>query len=112
MELPQNLENQESFESFKTRLRALFDAEGLSDSLKAEIERWHTRKQEETDRPGGTIRDRVIFQMELAKVYIVTDRFDFALETLEDARTEAFQGQEYDLEEEIDTLIYETKVNG
>jgi hypothetical protein len=83
----------------------MYRTEGLSENLLGEIDKWHDRKYEETDRRGGAIKDRVVFQMELAQLYIATDRNNLALDTLEDVLVEADQAGLSDLAEEINNLI-------
>lgn len=95
----------ESFENFKNRISEMYRNEGLSENLLGEIDKWHDRKYEETDRRGGAIEDRVVFQMELAQLYIATDRNNLALDTLEDVLVEADQAGLSDLAEEINNLI-------
>lgn len=81
--------NIESFENFKVRLIEIFEREGLSENLLSEIDRWHERKQKETDLPGGTIEQRVLFQVELAQIYFGTGRIDQAFVCLGDAYDQA-----------------------
>ena len=94
-----------NFESFKNRVKEVFDREWLSESLTAEIERWHGRKYQETDLPGGSIEQRVTFQIELAQIYIATDRNDLAFDTLEDAWDQATDSGLTDLVEKITDLM-------
>jgi hypothetical protein len=101
----EELNHIESFESFGNRIADIFKSEGLSASLLSEIDRWHDRRYRETDEVGGTIRGRVMFQIELARLYIITERNNLALDTLNDAWTEADQEGLIDLTEEIAVLI-------
>jgi len=101
----EGLNNPESFEDFKNRVAEIFKSEGFSENLNSEIEKWHSRRQRETDMPGGTIEQRVIFQMELAQVYIKIGKNDSAFDTLSDAWTEADQGGLADLVKEITDLM-------
>ena len=55
--------------------------------------------------PGGTIEQRVLFQMELAQIYLATERNDMAFETLGDAWTEANQEDLSDLVAEITNVM-------
>ncbi len=101
------MENQndiENFESFRNRISELFKNEGLSAELLAQIDDWHNQRFEENDKPGGTIEDRVKFQIELAKIYIITDRSNLADETLRDALCQANQKGLEALSEEIRNL--------
>lgn len=95
----------ESFEDVKNRITEIFNREGLSESLNSEIERWHSRRQQETDLPGGTIEQRVVFQVELAQIYIAVGKNDSAFDTLEDAWDEANQEGLTDLVKEITDLM-------
>jgi hypothetical protein len=101
----EELNNQESFGDFKNRISEIFKTEGLSENLSAEVEKWHSRRYEETDRYGGTIEQRIIFQMELAEIYLITERVDLALETLDDAWTQADQEGLQDLAAKIGDMI-------
>ena len=74
----------EDFGDFKNRIAETFKTEGLSDSLKEEIKRWCEKRYQETDVRGVTVTQKAIFQVELAKVYIVTYQDDLAYETLDD----------------------------
>lgn len=95
----------ESFESFKKRVAEIFKNEGLSESLNLEIEKWHSRRQQETDVAGGTIEQRVVFQVELAQIYMAVGKNDSAFDTLSDVWTEADQGGLMDLVKEIADLM-------
>ena len=101
----EELNNTESFESFRSRITEIFKREGLSENLEREIDIWHKRKQEETDRPGGTIEQRVVFQMELAQIYLVMERNDFAFDTLSDAWDQANNKGLSNLVKEITDLM-------
>ncbi|PIR40128.1 MAG: hypothetical protein COV33_01385 [Candidatus Zambryskibacteria bacterium CG10_big_fil_rev_8_21_14_0_10_34_34] len=101
----EELNNVEIFENVKNRIKEIFNGEGLSENLNSEIERWHNRRQQETDRPGGTIEQRVVFQMELAQIYIAVGKNDSAFDTLEDVWDEANQEGLVDLVEEITNLM-------
>lgn len=101
----EGLNNQESFEDFKNRAKEIFEREGLSENLNSEIEKWHARRQQETDMPGGTIEQRTVFQTELAQIYIAIGKNDSAFDTLEDAWTEADQEGLTDLVKEIENLM-------
>ena len=101
----ERLKGVESFDSFKNRIAGIFKNEGPSENLEKEIDVWHKRRQEETDMPGGTIQQRVIFQMELAQIYIVTEKNDFAFDTLSDAWDEANNTGLTDLVKEITDLM-------
>jgi hypothetical protein len=102
MEGPNRLE---SFEDVKNKIKEIFDREGLSESLNLEVEKWHSRRQQETDLPGGTIEQRVVFQIELAQIYIAIGKNDLAFDTLNDAWTEAEQEGLSDLVKEIANLM-------
>jgi hypothetical protein len=97
----EEINNIESFEDFKNRISEVFKKEGLSAALSLEIYNWHDRRQKETDGHGGTIKGRVIFQMELAEIYIAIERSDLASETLNDAWYQANQTGLNDLSTEI-----------
>ena len=101
----ERLNNSESFESFKNRIIEIRNNEGLSENLLSEIDRWHKSKQQETDMPGGTIEQRVVFQIELAELYIATRRLNLAYDTLSDAWTEADQEGLTDLVKKIADLM-------
>ena len=101
----EGINTSESFENVKNRITEIFNGEGLSENLNSEIERWHNRRQQETDRPGGTIEQRVVFQMELAQIYIAVGKNDSAFDTLEDVWDEANQEGLVDLVEEITNLM-------
>ena len=101
----EGINTSESFEDVKNRIKEIFNGEGLSENLNSEIERWHNRRQQETDRPGGTIEQRVVFQMELAQIYIAVGKNDSAFDTLEDVWDEANQEGLVDLVEEITNLM-------
>jgi hypothetical protein len=90
---------------FKNRIAEIFKTEGLSENLLSEIDAWHDRRYEETDKPGGTIQERVVFQMELAQLFIVTERNSLSLDTLNDALDQARQEGLDDLAQEIQDLI-------
>jgi hypothetical protein len=83
----------------------MFKSEGLSENLNAEIEKWHERRQQETDMPGGTIEQRVVFQIELAQIYITIGKNDSAFDTLSDAWVEADQEGLTDLVQQIEDII-------
>lgn len=100
----EGLNNQKSFEDFKSRITEIFKAEGYSENLKSEIDRWHARNQEETDRPGDTIDKRIVFQIELAEIYIAIERNDLAKETLDDAWVQAKQAGLSDLIRRIEEM--------
>lgn len=104
----EGLNNIENFESFKNRIADIFKTEGVSENLNLEIERWHARRQQETDLPGGTIEQRVIFQIELAQIYVVIEKNDSAFDTLNDAWTEADQDGLTDLVQKIETIMRST----
>jgi hypothetical protein len=55
--------------------------------------------------PGGTIEQRVVFQVELAQIYIAVGKNDSAFDTLEDAWTLANQKGLTDLVNEITDLM-------
>ncbi len=95
----------ENFQDIKNRISETFKNEGLSESLNSDIEKWHSRRQQETDLPGGTIEKRVVFQIELAQIYIAVGKNDSAFETLEDAWTEADQEGLTGLVKEITDLM-------
>lgn len=101
----EGLNKPESFEDVKNRITEIFNREGLSENLNLEIERWHSRRQQETDMPGGTIEQRVVFQVELARIYIAVGKTDSAFDTLEDAWGEASQEDLTDLVREITDLM-------
>lgn len=101
----EGLNNQKSFEYFKNRVKEIFEREGISENLNSEIEKWHSRRQQETDMPGGTIEQRVVFQIELAQIYIAVGKNDSAFDTLEDVWTEADQKGLTDLVKEIENLM-------
>ncbi len=101
----EELNNQERFGDFKNRISEIFKTEGLSENLLAEVEKWHNRRYEETDRQGGTIEQRITFQMELAEIYLITERVDLALEILDDAWTQADQEGLQDLAAKIGDII-------
>ena len=81
----------ESFKNFKSSVWEIYKIDGWSENLNSLIGVWHNERQQETDLPGGTIEERVVFQMELAEIYMVTERYDRAFDTLEDAWVEANQ---------------------
>jgi len=81
----------ESFENFKSAIYEIYKIDGWSEKLNSLIGVWHTKRQQETDIPGVTIEERVVFQIELAQIYIVAERYDSAHTTLNDAWTEAEQ---------------------
>lgn len=95
----------ESFEGVKNRITDIFNREGLSESLNSDIEKWHSRRQQETDMPSGTIEQRVVFQVELARIYIAVGKNDSASDTLSDAWDEANQEGLTDLVREITELM-------
>jgi len=95
----------ESFENFRNRLAENFKRESLSENVLEEIDKWHDRKHEETNKPGVTIEQRVIFQTELAEIYIATERPNLALDTLRDALDEAVQAGLIYLADKITDLI-------
>ncbi|MFA6270182.1 MAG: hypothetical protein WC657_03160 [Candidatus Paceibacterota bacterium] len=101
----EGLNKSESFEDVKNRITEIFNREGLSESLNLEIERWHSKRQQETDMPGGTIEQRVVFQIELAQIYIAVGKTDSAFDTLEDVWDEANQEGLTDLVREITDLM-------
>lgn len=101
----EGLNESESFEDVKNRITEIFNKEGLSESLNSEIEKWHSKRQQETDLPGGTIEQRVVFQIELAQIYIAIGKNDSAFDTLEDAWDEANQEGLNDLMKEITDLM-------
>jgi hypothetical protein len=105
MEGLNNIENKESFEDIKNRIVEIFNREGLSENLNSEIEKWYSRRQQETDMPGGSIEQRVVFQMKLAQIYIAVGKNDSAFDTLEDAWDEANQEGLTDLVKEITDLM-------
>ena len=89
----------------KNRITEIFNREGLSESLNYEIKKWHSRRQQETDMPGGTIEQRVVFQVELAQIYIAVGKNDSAFDTLANAWIEANQEDLTDLVKEITDLM-------
>ena len=101
----EGLNNPESFEDFKNRIADIFKNEGISENLNSEIEKWHSRRQQETDMPGGTIEQRTVFQIELAQIYIAIGKNDSAFDTLDDAWTEADQEGLTDLVKKIEDLM-------
>ncbi len=90
----------ESFESLKSRVADIFAAEGLSENLKNIIQKWHDEQYEKTDKRGGAIEDRVIFQMRYAELYIITKRYEFAFDILDSALDQAKQ-------ERLDELVHQ-----
>jgi hypothetical protein len=80
---------QESFEDFKNNISEIYKIAGWSESLNSIIASWHRKRQEETD--ISTIEKRIVFQMELAQIYVAVEKYDSAFDTLEDAWTEADQ---------------------
>jgi len=88
MERPSSIEN---FEDFKNKIAKIFRSEGFSEYLNSEIEKWHGRRQQKTDMLGGTIEQRVNFQIELALIYTVIGKNDLAVDTLNDALCQASQ---------------------
>jgi hypothetical protein len=101
----EGIKDAESFESFKKRITEIFGKEGLSENLILEINIWHDKRHKETDGMGGSIEERVVFQMELAEIYIATDQQELAFDTLSDAGIQADQEGLNDLSAEIDELM-------
>jgi len=102
MEAPTNPEN---FEDFKNRVAETFKKEGFSQALSEEIERWYIKRYVETGQSGGSIEQRVLFQIELSQIYIVTERDGKAFETLGDAWDEANNAGLTELVEKITELM-------
>ena len=101
----EGLNKPENFEDVKNIISEIFKNEGISENLNSEIEKWHSRRQQETDIPGGTIQQRIVFQVELAQIYIAVGKNDSAFDTLGDAWDEANQEGLTDLVKEITDLM-------
>ncbi len=104
----EGLNKPESFENFKNAIYEIYKMDGWSENLNQLIGVWHNKRHEETDALGGTIEERVVFQIQLAEIYIVTERYDSAYTTLNDAWTEAEQASLTDLVQKIKGLMGST----
>lgn len=100
--------NRESFENFKSAVYEIYKIDGWSDKLDSLIGVWQNKRQQETDLQGGTIEERVVFQIELAELYIITEQDDRAWNVLDDAWTEATQEGLTGLVEKIRGLMNST----
>lgn len=92
----------ESFENLKRRIDIFFTEFGLDlskipdDFSPEKLFKWKNERYEETDRPGTTLEEKVIFRVELAYTYMLRSGDDnyarLVWEELDDAQTMAEGG--------------------
>ena len=102
MEGPVNIP--ESFESFKNIIAERYAAEGLSESLKAEIENWIKIRYAETGVYGSTAGQRISFQIEMAQIFGATEQYDESWKALYEAEDYAYEMGEADFLRKIEEL--------
>lgn len=106
-------DNKENFEDFRNKVAGIFGSEGLSENLLSEIKRWATRRIEETDQRitveerTADFEKRIRFEIEYAHIYIATEQYDLALETLDHAAYQASNAGLEELSKEIRRFMFE-----
>lgn len=80
----ESLKKLETFEDFKVRVVAMFEAEGYSPNVSAEIDKWYDRRFAEIEVVGVTVEDRSRFQFEMADIYHDVGEIERAKSTLQD----------------------------
>ncbi len=101
----EDIKTKENFVSFLNRISAVYNENGLTPELESEINLWHDRMYESTSMPGGAIEERVVFQIQLARIYIKIGKINSAQETLSDVWTQANQDRLTECLKEIDELL-------
>ena len=80
-----------NFDSLLNRIEERYKSEGFSDRVRNEIGSWYDRRQFETNGMAGGLPDRIKFQYQFAQLYFATNQIENAMDTLDDALTEAEQ---------------------
>ncbi len=101
----EELNSPESFEGFKNRVAEIFKKEGLSDSLKSEIESWLASAYERYDREGSSAEERILIMLQMAQIYGATEQYDNSWDTLESAWDYASGEQNAELVEKVEDMM-------
>ena len=81
--------NKKRFEIFRNQIADLYNKEGLS-GVADRLKQWYDAEYGKTALLSSTEEDRIVLQIQKGEIYIITEQFDSARETLKDALDMAY----------------------
>ena len=101
----EGINNPESFEDFKNRVREVFERDGLTESLSAEIKDWCERRFMETSPQEVRDEEKIESRMQKAEICGIVEKYDLSWVFLDTAWDIAYYANLLGLKDKVEDLM-------